>query len=288
MVEGTASESDEAKPPFLDAWYGALCDASNQVRQEGAAHLLAALAPDLSECPKPALSILLPPLLQLADVIDMVSPPEHISKQLAQTRAQSATLQVTEYALVTLRLLDNAGPAGWLHTEWVLWNKEKPELLERLTHHAIELDYLLTPAAFPASYSDLNWETQLTLNDEWKQHTKRNSTTLQAQLLQASTAARFPHAWLFKKLLLSEEKESTLNMSWRVIWNKLLQEEMEQGKAVTYQTSLYIWLLLNKDNEQQRQLIATELQMLFQNKAKCMCWHLTQSLASNFLTFNLI
>ncbi|MBA2393924.1 MAG: hypothetical protein H0V70_14415, partial [Ktedonobacteraceae bacterium] len=255
-LKGQPLESDDAKPPLLDAWYDALCDANQSVRQEGAVHLLATLAPDLPDCPKPVLSILLPPLLQLAEVVEMTSPPEYIRKQLVQTKAQPATLRITDYAIVTLRLLDDVGPAGWLHKEWVQWNAEKPALLEQLTQHALELDYLLTPAALPANYRDPNWDKQNEISKEWKKRAQRNPRELQAQLLKASTAARFPQAWLFKKLLLAE----TQNIPWRNTWNAVLRGEMAQGKSVMYQACLDLRLLLNKDNEQERKAIAAELQ----------------------------
>src|SRR5205823_5351579 len=149
-------------------------------------------------CPKLVLSSLIPPLLKLAHVEDLPCPPE-VRAQLVHTQAQPVSLRIEEYAFVALRLLDKDGPAGWLHRAWLTWNEEEPALLERLTQHSLELDYLLTPAAFPTPYDHKHpyWQAQKKLGDEWKQQGQRNPRGLQTALLQVSDAARYPHAHLY-------------------------------------------------------------------------------------------
>ena len=254
------AESSDARPPLLDAFYSALCDPHEPVRQEGAVHLLASLAPELASCPRLVLSVVVPPLLQLAAVVDMACPPEHVRKRLPHPAAQPASMRVTEYALVALRLLDKDGPAGWVHKEWLTWSKEQPASLERLTRHSLELDYLLTPAALPGDGDDPNWNEQSAISKDWKQRAQRNPRELQLQLLQASNAARFPHASLFKVLL--QEETKTQGVAWQDVWDRHLQEEMKCGRSVTYQACLNLRLLLCKNNGQKRQEIATELQTM--------------------------
>ena len=78
-------------PPLLTAWRIALInnDKPDPLRQEGAVHLLASIAPDLASCPKLVLQALVPPLLQLAGVQDWyrhdLSCPPEIRTQLFQT-----------------------------------------------------------------------------------------------------------------------------------------------------------------------------------------------------------
>src|SRR6266571_4179239 len=254
-------QEQEMQPRLLETWHIALCNSSNPVRQEGAVHLLAALAPDLPTCPKPVLHALIPPLLQLVGLQEWyrqdLSYPEEIRSQLFQTPARPASLRIEEYALVALRLLDAAGPAGWLHSDWRKWSEERPELLERLTQHSLEIDYLLTPAAFPARSDDPNWNAQINIGNEWKKLAQRDSRSLNTQLLQASDTARFPHASLFKQLL--ESELASPSTPWRTVWDTLLQKEMARGGSTTYQVCLYLRLLLCRSNDQQRQEIANEL-----------------------------
>jgi hypothetical protein len=182
-LRGQPVEANGARPPFLNAWCSALCDDIHQVRQKGAAYLLAILAPNLTACPYSVLYILLPPLLLLADVVDIAYPPEHICKQLSHMTAKAATSQVTEYALLALRQLEEMGPAGWLKKEWDQWNKERPELLERLMQHSLELDYLLTPVALSVGPHDKRWDKQIEVNEKWKKHAQYNMRQIQAPWL---------------------------------------------------------------------------------------------------------
>ena len=80
---------------------------------------------------------------------------------------------------------------------------------------------------------------------------------MQAQLLQASDTARYPHAHLFEQMLESElASPGTL---WRKVWDTCLQKEMSYGRGATYQACLHLRLLLCRGNEPQRQEIANEL-----------------------------
>ncbi len=248
-------QGSNLQPPLLETWHTALCAATNPVRQEGAAHLLAAIAPDLPTCPKTILPALIPPLLQLAGVVDIAYPPPDIRSHLPEPAVQPSSPGIEDYALVALRLLDAAGPAGWLHKEWLKWSEEQPELLERLTQHSLELDYLLTPAAVPGKRDDQNWDAQIKIDQEWKQLAQRDLHDLQLQLLQASNTARFPHAYLFKQMLATE----LADQSWRITWDSILQREMALGRSATYQACLDLRLLLHKNNHQQHQKIADEL-----------------------------
>jgi hypothetical protein len=201
----------------------------------------------------------LPALLKLARLDELPAMPLPVAReQLARTQARPATLGIEEYALAALRLLDAHGPAGTLHTAWQTWDKAQPILLERLTQHSLELGSLLTPAAFPPNSTDPNWNTYINIANEWQQRGQRNTHELQKNLLQASTAARYPHAYLFWRLL-TLETTSTDGRTWRTLWNDCLRAEMTYGRSATYQTSLNLRLLLAKDDQTQQQEIASDL-----------------------------
>jgi hypothetical protein len=267
----------DTMPPLLTAWRIALInnDKPDPLRQEGAVHLLASIAPDLASCPKSVLHVLVPPLLQLAGVQDwyrqkLFCPPE-IRAQLFQTTAHPCSLRVEEYAFLTLRILDVAGPAGWLHDDWRKWSEKRPEILQLLTTHSLEIDYLLTPGAFPAKRDDSNWYEQLNIADEWKTTGQRDPAGLQAQLLEASDTARYPHAYLFKQMLDSELTSSTT--PWRTVWETCLQKEMSYGRSATYKACLHLRLLLCRGNNLQRQEIANELMTdLKRGKQQTQAW----------------
>ncbi|MEO6888414.1 MAG: hypothetical protein ABI456_04585 [Ktedonobacteraceae bacterium] len=256
-LRGQPQESTQthAWPPLLETWRAALCDPNNPMRQEGATHLLASLAPDLPGCPEQVLLALTPPLLQLADTLDMSYPPENIRANLPHPAARPASLKVADYAFVALRLLDAAGPAGWLHTQWLTWSKEQPHLLERLTQHSLEIGYLLTPAAFPTRDGDPNWDKYSNMANEWKNHAQRNPGDLQIQLLHASNVARYPHAYLFKQML----EQETGGQPWRATWDNYLQKEMARGRTSTYQSCLSLQLWLSQGDQQQQQAIAADI-----------------------------
>ncbi len=250
-------------PPLLSAWREVLVntDDPNALRQEGAVHLLASIAPDLASCPKSVLHALIPVLLHLAGVqdwyrYDLSCPPE-IRAQLFQTTALPWSLEVEEYALVALHLLDAAGPAGWLRDDWRKWGEEQPELLQRLTQHSLEIDYLLAPAAFPATSNDPNWDKQIKIANEWKQIGQRNPFALQVQLLQSSETARYPHAYLFEQMLVNELASPAT--PWRETWDSHLQKEMAYGRSTTYQVCLNLRLMLCEGNDLKRRGIANEL-----------------------------
>ncbi len=133
-LRGQPTESSSSLPPLLAVWRDALCDNTQAVRQEGAVRLLSDLALDLPDCPRLVLSSLLPPLVILAKLSELPDfpIPAEIRKQCASLKARPVSTRITEYALITLRLLDVDGPAGWLHQAWLTWNKEQPELLGRL------------------------------------------------------------------------------------------------------------------------------------------------------------
>lgn len=212
------------RPPLLEAWFTALCNNKDAVRQEGAVHLLAAMAPDLPDCSTSTLLILTPPLLQLADVLDISYPPEDIRRQLPKPAACPSSLKVQEYAFIALCLLGAAGPAGWLREQWFKWSKESPELAKCLTMHADDLGI---------------------------------------QLLHVNDTALYPHMYLLWRLLKREERETSKGVSWREAWDTTLQEEMARGHSATYQPCLSLRLSLWQDNEEQIQKIAKELMTAF-------------------------
>jgi hypothetical protein len=248
--------------PLLAAWRTALCNPNLTKRLQGAVHLLATLAPDLYSCPKSVLLALIPPLLQLSDLLELPCPPE-IQAQLSQIAAHPSSLRVEEYAFVALRLLDAIGPAGWLHAAWLKWNEEQPELLEHLTQHSLELDYLLTPVALPKSSNVPNLKTQLKITRDWQEQSRKNPRELQTQLLQAGDAACYPYAYLLKQMLDRELTASSPSpdpsFSWHSSWDSFLREEKARGCSATYQQCLVLQLLLWKGNDEYRQKIADEL-----------------------------
>jgi len=253
-------------PPLLAACYTALCNDNEKVtqqvgeiRQEGAIHLLAAIAPDLPSCPRAVSLALIPPLIQLTGLQDLPYP-EEMSTKIRQAKAKPASPLVEDYAFIALRMLDVLGPASWLHTAWVKWNQEQLQRSKRLTHHANELNYLLTPAALPQENEGLNWQMQIKLAKDWQQG-RRDLNSLQSQLLRASNTARYPFAYLLWKLLEREEKEAmggSSISSWRTIWDTFLREEMARGLAATYQTCLSLRFLLCGQDKEQLEALAEE------------------------------
>jgi len=256
--------------PFLKAWKSALCDVGQSEQKLGAIHLLAAIAPDLPSCPPVVRLVLIPPLLKLAKLQDLPvadlhdKPGSSISirtelQRLPETIPISS--RVEEYAFVALHLLNEFGPAGWLHSEWSNWGNRQPELLKRLTDHALELEYLITPAAFPGSDSAHRgkWERQIPIVNEnrWMEIGQRNAIELQRQLLKESNAVHYPSAYLLKEALDREIESRT--QDWIDSWNKFLREEMMRGLSATYQPCIGLRLLLFNKKPEKRKEIANEL-----------------------------
>ncbi len=181
--------------------------------------------------------------------------------RLPEPLACPAHPSIEDYAFLTLRLLDKEGPPGWLHAQWLIWADEQPELLARLTQHSLELDSLLTPAAFPMKPDDPNWERQEEIGKDWQ--AKRDTHGLQTRLLQASSAARYPHALLYRQLLQAETQSKE---RWQTVWNRLLDAEMRRGHPATYQACLHLRLMLAAGNQEQRiTIVSTLLQHLSSN-----------------------
>jgi len=252
-LRGQPKESSITTPPLLETWRSALCDDGNPQRQEGAARLLASLALDLPACQRLVLLELVPPLLQLADVLDTPGIPDELRVRLPDPAARPAHSSIADYAFVTLRLLDRDGPPGWLHAQWLALANEQPDLLARLTQHSLELDSLLTPAAFPAKKSeDPNRQRQEEIGTDWQKRARRDPRGLQSDLLQASSAARYPHALLYWQLLQAETQSTE---PWQALWDRLLEAEMGRGRTATYQACLNLRLLLAKGDKNQRNAI---------------------------------
>jgi hypothetical protein len=249
------------QPPLLETWHAALCDHTKAQRQYGAAKLLAFIAHNLPTCPATVLHILLPPLLHLAGVQEwyrqeLTCPPE-IQSRLFITSARPSTSGIEDCALVTLRLLDTHGPAGWLHSDWLRWNEEQPDLLQRLTQHGLELDYLLTPAALPTKRDASDWNTWLETGKAWQSLAQHDPGASQTRLLQASNIACYPQAFLFKRLLIHEDAKPSF--SWQEVWYRFLHQEMQQGYAATYLPCLFLYLLLTCDKPHLQQRLASDL-----------------------------
>lgn len=262
------TSKEESTPPLLEYWRTALCDITKPLRQAGAAHLIAELAPALSTRTF-SVSILrtfIPPLLQLADLLGLDLPyPGAVRQNLPQPPAQAASLRVEEYAYIALRRFETYGPAKWLHDKWLEWNEKQPGLAERLTEHSHELLYLITPAAFPDKADNPYWAVQRKIGNTWQKLYRQQSYNLQAQLLNASDVARYPHAYLLYQLLESElASPSSATVPWYTIWDKLLQEEMQRGRSATYSACLSLRLLLSRVIERQPQKLAYELEASLQ------------------------
>ena len=255
-------QGSSQQPPLLETWHTALCDSTRAQRQHGAARLLASIAPDLPTCPAAVLHILVPPLLHLAGVQDWyeqeLTCPPAIRSRLFTISARPSSPDIEDYALVALRLLDAHGPAGWLHTDWLMWNEEQPDLLQRLTQHGLELNALLTPATIPGNLrDDPNWPRQFNMSVTWGGLVPPAFGSWQTSMLQASSTARYPQSLLFKRLLKSEHTAPL--SAWQEIWDRILLQEMQHGHAATYQTCFLMRLLLARKNQQQQQLLASDL-----------------------------
>ncbi len=187
--------------------------------------------------------------------------PGAVRQNLPRPPARAASLRVEEYAYIALRRFETYGPAKWLHDKWLEWKEKQPELAERLTEHSHELLYLITPAACPGKADNPYWAVQRKIGNTWQQLNRQQSYNLQAQLLNASDVARYPHAYLVHQLLESElASHSSVTLPWYIIWDKLLQEEMQRGRSATYSACLSLRLLLSRVIEQQPQKLANELE----------------------------
>lgn len=244
-------------PALLEAWYITMRDNTNVVRQMGAVHLLTSLASELSSCPDFVLHILIPPLLQLANL-------QYLSGGYPKSLdppARPASLHVSVYAFIALRLLDIHGPARILYEEWAEENAHQLLLLERLSRHSLELKHLLTPAALPGDSSSMHWKKRIKTEYNWQVEGSANPGDLQLQLLRCSDVATYPLANILKQVLDNELQSSTI--PWKESWNSTLKQEMERGNIATYQICLQLRLLLypdiNKDNNQ-RLMIAKEIE----------------------------
>jgi hypothetical protein len=261
-LRGQPTGSDQ-RPPLLETLHSALCDDTNSHRQHGATKLLASIAPELPTCPAIVLHTLVPPLLHLAGVQDWyrqeLTCPQAIRPHLFSISARPYTMQVAEYAIVALCLLDSHGPAGWLHADWLRWSEEQPELLERLTQHSIELDYLITPSAFPGRRDDVNWNTQLNLRLHWKEQNHSDLLATQRQLLQASRTAQYPYAYHFWKMLKREDEEVHGHRSWKEVWLNFLEKEVLDGYGISLQLCLYLKYLLIGEGQEQYKKTANDL-----------------------------
>jgi hypothetical protein len=257
-LRGQPVEITDARPPLLDAWRKALCDHTNQIRQEGATHLIASLVQDLSNCPKLVLITMVPALLQLSGLVDISYPPEQIRLELPQPPTCPATQKVEEYAFIALRLLDNDGPAGWLRNEWLKRSQQQPELIKRLSQHSRELDYPIILSALPANHNSSTWKMQLQLSNEWQYSIQRNFSSQQTKLLEMGESVRFPYSYLIMQIL-HRELNSPRNEPWHTTWDRYLQEEMSYGHSATYLPCLYLRLLLKRGIEQEREQVANEL-----------------------------
>jgi hypothetical protein len=246
--------------PLLETWQSALGQAEPAARQEGAISLLAAIAPNLPSpsCPPLVLQTFLPSLLALAGAQNW-SFHQRVNRHIA---IQPVPQRVQEFAFLTLRLLDKEGPAGWLHEEWQRISRDDPKMLERLTRHAIEIEFLLTPAALPQA-SDPNCQTHLHLLPTlWKRVGQQEPVDLQRRLLNASNAAHYPHAFLLKQVLEAEftsSPDSVENTAWKERWDALLQAEMKRGSTATYQPCLGLRLVLWQQDKECYLKLAEEL-----------------------------
>ena len=158
-----------------------------------------------------------------------------------------------------------AGPARWLHTAWLKWIESQPQLAQNLTHHALEINYLLTPAALPTKYENSwespHWQTQFHITENWRKVGQVDPLDLQLQLLYASDIARFPHAYLFKQMLDREGNTLTttsVDQHWQSIWGSLLQQEMENARNTTYLACLNMKLLLCQGNLPQQKKVVSD------------------------------
>ncbi len=258
-AEPPRSDPEDSWSPLLKTWRIALGnpDLNFPFSQEGAAHLLAAIVPDLHDCPKHVFFALIPPLLQLVNLEDRsLFRPPIITKYFLPSIANPVSQSAQEYAFVALRLLDAHGPAGWLLHDWVQWNERQPELLRLLTRHAYELDYLLTPASLHDPVDVITFRERRTLINGWR---SRDPDSLQTQLLGVSNAAHYPLAFLLKHVLDAELAALSSGIPWRDVWDSCLQTEMARGHSATYQVSLGLRLLIWQGDNQHGKNIAAEL-----------------------------
>jgi hypothetical protein len=235
-------------PALLDTWRTALCDDSDATRQEGAARLLAVLAPDLPECPLLVMQALLPPLLSLAHLAQSPSYPDWVTKEVQNNQTITSSLRVQDYACIALRRLGPDGPAGWLRHYWLKEQQETP-FFENLTEHSQECRHLLTPVALPGKRDSDTWNIQRSIREQWQKMTQDELRHPQRELLESSEIIRYPYAYLLEQLLLKEQSGD----SWHDVWYCFLREEMMRGHIATYQLCLTLRIIISSRNDQRRQ-----------------------------------
>ncbi len=232
-------------PPFLKEWRTALYNNGCPQGQLGASRLIAAIAPDMSNCPQIVLHALIPPLIRLTRLSSIPLPSE-IKTNLPQSEISPAFQRIEEYAFMALCFLHASGPIGWLDAEWDQWKEEHTEQFELLKQHGNELGYILPP-----------FDIEKKMSNERRRRGIVSSKEIAEELLKKMKTVRQPHAYLLMQILNKEEPIS--EASWRTIWDIFLQEEMKHGRSFTYQVCLDIRLLLRRQNEQQIRDIADEL-----------------------------
>ncbi len=139
-LRGQPAESSQknTSTPLLETWCAALHNCHLPARQEGAAHLLASIASELSSCPVSVRLALLPSLLKLTNL------PEFSQWYDSDISLPSPTPlvppRVEYYAWETLRLLDAPYTMTWLRTDLDERLMSQPELVELREKRIIELN----------------------------------------------------------------------------------------------------------------------------------------------------
>jgi hypothetical protein len=244
-VQTQGSNVSNPWPPFLKEWHTALRDSTFQQRQLGAVHLLASIAPNIPTCPQTVLHALIPPLIQLTRLTHIPLPKE-IQAYLSQIEIQPTCQRVEEYAYIALCLLHASGPIGWLDAAWDLWKVEQPEKLKHLKQHGEELGYVLPP-----------FDIEKKIGNEKRRSKVSSSREVSEELLMRLKTVRQPLAYLLMQIL--NKEETVPEVSWRTVWDRFLQEEMNHGFSFTFQASLDLRLLLREQDKQAIKDITNEL-----------------------------
>ncbi len=232
-------------PPFLKEWRTALCNDASPRRQLGASRLIAAIAPDLSDCPQIVLHALVPPLVQLTRLSDLPLPSE-VKMYLPQPEVIPAFQRIEEYAFMALCFLHAYGPIGWLDVEWDRWKEIRSEWLALLKQRGNHLGCILP-----------SFDIEKKLESEKRLSRIVSAKEIVEELLRRMRIVRQPQAYLLMQIL--EKEETAPEALWRPVWDTFLQEEMNRGRSFMYQACLDLRLLLRGQDEQQIKEIADEL-----------------------------
>ncbi len=231
--------------PLLQVLADTIRDHSTVALQRSTLILLTQIASQLVEGPSTPFTLMVPILLQLADLPDIPEFPK--PKDLAP----STNFDIADLALITLSLMGRRGPAGALLPAA---RQDFSPHLEGLACYSLESHTLITPTVVPFTeknyleYRDAvgKW---LKLRDKYEKRGTTNNPTnediqacirIHKTLLDAAEEVRY----LTYYQLLDMLRESHSRNDWRQIWQHTMSNTLQTGKYIDYQQTVLLWAML--------------------------------------------